>query len=238
MKILRKESDIPDGAQRPIRDFGYHLATCQGFVKSRREGMLIAMTKADMWCPEAVVGYGLAQPPEYFLEGRQCFPQSFESLETGSIWAREFPRLEYGECIGVMSAPLTTANFEPDVVMVYCDSAQLGMLLLAAAHKTGHELKCTVSAKGACVYSVVLPMQTGNYQVSVPCPGDRKFAGAQDNEIIFSFPFAKIEALLKSLRYLEQWDYRLPLKHVVHPEYELAENYVVAGKLMGMDWLK
>ena len=28
VKMLEKESDIPEGAQRPMKDFGYHLATC------------------------------------------------------------------------------------------------------------------------------------------------------------------------------------------------------------------
>ena len=69
VKLLEKESDIPEDAQRPMRDFGYHLATCQSFGISRREGRVIAMTFMDMWCPESVVGYGLAKPPQYFLDG-------------------------------------------------------------------------------------------------------------------------------------------------------------------------
>ena len=26
IKLLEKESDIPEGAQRPLKDFGYHLS--------------------------------------------------------------------------------------------------------------------------------------------------------------------------------------------------------------------
>ncbi len=237
LKMLQKESNIPEGAERPMRDFGYHLAACQGFSKSRREGTLVAMTKGDMWCPEGVIGLGLAEPPQYFLDGHQRFPQSAESLDAGSVWAHEFPRLEAGKYVGVMSAPLTTCNFIPDVIIIYCDSAQLGTLLLAAASKEGRELTCTVSAKGACVYTVVSPMQTGKYQVTVPCPGDRRFAGAQRDEIIFSLPVSKLDELISSLRYLESYGYRLPLRCIMKPESALPENYVTTGKLMGMDWL-
>ena len=101
LKLLEKESDIPEKAQRPLRDFGYHLSTCQGFVLSRRQGKLIAMTKEDMWCSESVVGYGLAEPPQHFLNGHHRFPENMESLEAGSVWAHEFPKLEAGKYVGI-----------------------------------------------------------------------------------------------------------------------------------------
>ncbi|MFX1537873.1 MAG: DUF169 domain-containing protein, partial [Promethearchaeota archaeon] len=60
VKLLEEEKDIPEGAQRPKRDFGTCLSVCQGFSLSRKYGMSIAMLKEDMWCPEPVIGYGLA----------------------------------------------------------------------------------------------------------------------------------------------------------------------------------
>ncbi|NIM05156.1 MAG: hypothetical protein GTN65_05965, partial [Armatimonadetes bacterium] len=74
LKLLEKEGDIPDGAKRPLRDFGYHLSLCQAFQISRRDGATIAMLKEDNWCFEPVVGYGLGEAPQYFLEGHNRFP--------------------------------------------------------------------------------------------------------------------------------------------------------------------
>ena len=96
LKILERETDVPEGALRPLRDLGYHLSLCQAFQISRREGKLIAMLKEDMWCCEPVIGYGLGEPPEYFLEGHNRFPEDVESLEAGRHFAEEFPRLESG----------------------------------------------------------------------------------------------------------------------------------------------
>ena len=45
VKMLEKESDIPEGAIRPLKDRGYHLAQCQAFAMSRREGTTVAMLK-------------------------------------------------------------------------------------------------------------------------------------------------------------------------------------------------
>lgn len=238
IKMLEKESDIPDKTQRPLRDFGYRLSSCQGFAMSRREATVMATTLEDMWCPEAAVGYGLAEPTPYYFEGRHRFPQTVESLEAGSIWANEFPRFETGKYIGIVSAPLNTVNFKPDVIVMYCDTGQLGTLLLAAASKEGRELSCTVGAKGACIYSVVAPMQSGNYQVTVPCPGDRRRAAALPNEMIFSVPVRKMEGLLISLRYLEPYRYQLPFRYLMQPQSQLWPNYAEMGRQIGMKWLK
>jgi uncharacterized protein (DUF169 family) len=238
VKMLEKESDIPDDAQKPMRDFGYRLSSCQGFAMSRREATVMATTLEDMWCPEAAVGFGLVEPTSYYFEGRHRFPQTVERLEAGSIWAHEFPRLETNKYIGIVSAPLNTVNFEPDVVIIYCDAAQLGTFLLAAASKEGRELTCTVGAKGACVYAVVAPMQRGNYQVTVPCPGDRRRAAAQPNEMIFSVPVGKMEDLLASLRYLEPYRYQLPFRYIMQSQGQLFPNYAEMGREMGMNWLK
>ena len=43
--MLEKEEDIPEGAFRPKRDKGIHLAQCQAFAMSRRDGITVAMLK-------------------------------------------------------------------------------------------------------------------------------------------------------------------------------------------------
>ena len=238
IKMLEKESDIPEGAQRPMRDFGHHTKTCQDFAMSRREGLTIASMFEDMYCPEAVIGYGLVKAPDFFFEGRQRYPQTVLSPEAGSAWAHDFPKLEIGKYKGAVSAPLTTTNFEPDVVAMYVDSAQLRTLLLAAAAKEGRELTNTISAKGACVFTVVPPMNTGNFQVTLPCPGDSRYAAAQHDEMIFSLPTARLEQLMDALRYLDQWGYRLPFRFMMNPESSHPGNYTDMAHMMGMHWIK
>ena len=59
VKMLEKETDIPEGAIRPKRDRGYHLAQCQAFSLSRRQGTAVAMLKDDNWCWGSLMAYGL-----------------------------------------------------------------------------------------------------------------------------------------------------------------------------------
>lgn len=104
IKLLEREEDIPEGAQRPLRDFGHHLSLCQSYQLSRREGTEVA----DMWCFEPVVGYGLMEPPAYFLEGHNRYspyPRDVATLEAGRHYAVQFPKLEVGKYVGVVAAP-------------------------------------------------------------------------------------------------------------------------------------
>jgi uncharacterized protein (DUF169 family) len=233
LKLLTRESDIPREAKRPLKDMGYHLAACQGYQLSRRDGATVAMLKEDHWCAEAVIGYGLGEPPEYFMQGYNRYPHDVENLEAGRHYAEEYPKLPVKKYIGTVSAPLQTTTFEPDIIIIYCDSAQLSLLLLAREYNDGYNLKCALSSHAACVYSVVPPLLNDDFQVSIPCRGDHDHAMAGDEELIFSLPASKLGMLLSGLRYVEKNNSKLPRAYSIQPEYPLPESYTKIGKIMG-----
>ena len=236
IKMLEKEEDIPAGAQRPLRDMGHHLSLCQGFQFARRDGISIAMLLKDMWCIEPVIGYGLMAAPPEFMEGRNRYdpyPHDVATMEAGKNYAEEFPKLETGKYVGIAFAPLKTANFVPDVVMIYSDPAQLGFILLAREWKDGRNLKCPLSSHAACVYGPVPAMLTGQCQIAVPCRGDHYSAMAGDDEIIFTVPREKLEELIEGFRFIAQYGSRLPRSYKVLHEYDMAKSYEKIAQIMG-----
>jgi len=232
IKMLEREEDVPEEAERPKRDFGACMSTCQCLSLSRRFGTVMAQLFEDNWCPEPVIGFGLAEPPQFFLEGHNRYPGGVESLEAGANWARGFPRFEAGRYVGVVSAPLKTASFEPDVAVIYCDSAQLLKLLLGIAYKDGRDITTVLGGHAACVYAVVPAMLKGECQVAVPCRGDRGRAGTQDDEIIFSVPKGKIGDLAFGLE--QEGTGSIPTKFSMTPEHMLSTSYAEMARLMGM----
>ena len=231
VRMLRTPEEIPEEALRPVRDFGKCMSTCQTFALSRRFGETVAQLFEDMWCPEPVIGFGLAEPPRYFFEGRTRYPDGVKSLEAGANWAREFPRFEVGDYVGVVSAPLTTAGFEPDVAVVYCDSAQLLRLLLGLAYEDGRDVTTVLGGHSACVYAVVPPMLKGECQASVPCRGDRGYAGTQDYEMIFSIPRDQIARVVEGLE--QPGTSSVPTRFSMNPEYRLSTGYAEIARQMG-----
>jgi uncharacterized protein (DUF169 family) len=236
IKMLEKEEDIPAGAIRPKRDIGLHLGLCQAFAKSRREGAMVAMLKEDSWCYVPVIALGLAEPPDFFLEGHTDFPSRVADFEAAKNLAKTFPRLKYGKYIGVVSAPLRTTSFEPDLSVIYCNSAQLRCLLTGLKYKRGDMVTSTLDPGGACVQSTVPVLQSGDCQVTIPCGGDRKRALAQDDELIFSVPADRLEDLMSGLRHFDEMGlgYR-QFAPDMRPEYPQPEMYIKVGRMLGMD---
>ena len=235
IKLLKNEEEIPEDAIRPKRDLGYSLSTCQAFSYSRRRGMKVAQLKEDMWCPEPVMGFGLEETPEYFLEGNNRYPSDVVDIEAGKAWAqKEFPRLPVGEYVGVLSAPLDKAGFDPDVVLVYCNPAQMTLMLLAHAYRDGLDVESKIGGHSACVYSIVYPMKRKMCWLSTPCGGDRWRAMAEDDKMIFSIPACQMERMLEGLRYMEKTGRKIPFGLSMQPEYPLEGSYLKIAQLLGM----
>jgi len=188
--MLEKEEDIPEGAIRPKRDRGIHIAQCQAFAMSRRDRLSIAMLKEDNWCFAPLIAYGLVEKPD--------------DPTIVSEHLVSFPRLEKGKYIGIVSAPLKTANFEPDLVLIYSNTAQLRTMLMPS-HWMGKEavVNCHFYPP-SCAYTVVPVLTDGQFVTALPDPGDYERALAGADEIILSVPKRKIIPLTAGLRGLDE----------------------------------
>jgi len=218
VKMLEKESDIPKGAIRPKKDRKYHLAQCQAFGMSRREGTTVAMLKEDNWCPTAVIAYGLEKKPESLAK-----------------WVHPYDCFEYGKYIGIVSAPLKSANFLPDVVITYLKPGQLRALLLTMKTQdvpqvSGHYFP------PSCGYAVVDPMKTGKYYVVLPDPGEYQRALTEEGDMMFSVPQSKMPALMAGIKESGPgaFSYRNNYMAML-PDFERPPFYIELFKSWGLE---
>jgi uncharacterized protein (DUF169 family) len=238
LKMLREEREIPDDALRPMRDMGHHLSFCQALAWTRRRGLTIAETKEDMWCFEPVVGLGFVEPPQRFLEGHNRYPASASTLEAGATWARNMPRFDHPSYSAVVTAPLESAGFEPDVVLLYGSPAVMTQIMLAKNWLDGKDVISTMTGHAACVYYVVPALKEQKWQMSIPCGGDLRRSGCDDYSMIFSAPAGVVGDLLTGLRVIRDGGFGLPSSPSFAIEYPLEERYVEIGKSIGMDWVR
>lgn len=232
IKMLEKEEDIPEGAVRPKRDRGEHLAQCQAFALSRRQGQSIAMLKEDHWCWGPLVGYGMEEFPGEF----PTFPFMIEDEEAARDHCRNFPRLERGKYAGLVSAPLKTANFEPDLVLIYSNTAQLRSMLMAVKLKKGALITSLFDPIDSCIYSVVPVLLTGQYRITLPDPGEYERAMAGEDEIILSVPKDRMEELINGLRKFEERNMGYTqFAMQVQPDFPRPEFYTSLFKIWGLD---
>jgi uncharacterized protein (DUF169 family) len=224
IKMLETESDIPEGAMRPKRDRGYHLAQCQAFSLSRRQGIAVAMLKEDNWCWGSLMAYGLAD---------QRIAEKFPELKEE---VRKMPRIEFGKYIGIVSAPLKSANYEPDLILIYSNNAQLNNMLHALSFANEGFVRTPIYPIASCALSVV-PALSGQYGVTLPDPGELGRALAGEDEIIFSVPRDKVSILVEQLRIFDErkWGYRHHAFLEMRPDFPRPEFYKKFARECGLD---
>ena len=176
VKMLTRAEDIPEGAIRPWRDRGQHIAQFQAFALSRRHQECVAMLEEDNWCFAPIIAYGMEDKPE---------DPEFQDYVN-------FPTFERDKYVGIVSAPLPTAIFEPDVVLIYSDTTQMRNMLMPLNIGHKDEVECYLFPP-ACAYQIVPIMKSGRYMITLPDPGEYMRALAGEDEIIISIPAAKME---------------------------------------------
>jgi len=195
IKMLKNESETPQGAVRPKRDLKTHYAACQAFGVVRRRGTTLAMFIEDHWCFEPIIGYGLVEPPKDFLEGSgSAF--FVESKEGAKQRSSEISLLPHGKYVGMALAPLHKANYSPDLTMIYCNASQLRHMLFAYMNKNGRRVTSTLDPIWSCVHSIVPSLLKGTCEVTVPDPGDFERASTGDDEMIFTVPAGNMKEFM------------------------------------------
>ncbi len=220
VKMLKTESDIPEGAVRPLRDMGCRIAQCQAFALSRRENKTIAMLKEDNNCFAPLVAYGHVDKPD----------DPEYQLFMG------FPTFDRDEYIGIVSAPLKTASFEPDAVILYSNNAQMRALIMPL-HFTQKEDELQYHFfPPVCSYLMVPVIKKQKYLVALPDPGEHMRALSADDEIIISIPASKLKELIEGQKQAEdfQQGYR-NVKHIMNYDFPLPPLYQDLFKRWGME---
>jgi uncharacterized protein (DUF169 family) len=202
LKVLKNESETPEGLYRPRRDGGEHLALCQAFAAVRRQRKRIAMFKDDNWCPWPLIGFGMAR----FDEGMEMYDTTVTSTfiedpeAARGFFKTSYPRIDCGENAGLALAPLAEANFKPDIALIYLRPAQLRSLLMAAKFKSGELVRSEFDSVDSCVHSTIPAFKNGQYRITVPDPGEYERGLTDEDEMIFTAPAGKLGQLAEGLR--------------------------------------
>jgi uncharacterized protein (DUF169 family) len=236
IKFLEKEEDIPEGAIRPKKDRGEHLALCQAFALSRRRKETIAMFAEDHWCWAPLLGFGLVEPHEFFMSGNAVYPFMVKDLDKAKKISENLPRIERGKFVGIVSAPLSKANFKPDLVLIYSNSSQLRTMLLSVKYTEGELVHSSFDPIDSCVYAIVPVLMNRTYRITLPDPGEYERSLAGEDEIIFSLPQEKVENLVMGLRHFAEMELGYTqATQVMRPNFPRPDFYKKMFKDWGLD---
>ena len=199
IKMLRSEEEISQNAKRPLRDYGASFALCQAFALCRREGLTIVLDKESQSCPIALVGLGLVRPDEY-LSGKYALVPANQTMQARIRAAEAMPRFEYGKFKYILISPIQSASFDPDVIILYGNGAQVMRLIQAAVFASGESLTSKSTGAGGCLLTVVAPIFEGVCKYTIPGNGERRLGLVADGELGFAMPKNRFEEVANGLK--------------------------------------
>lgn len=225
IRMVEAGESLPDRVRRPLKDLGLRLAICQGVAMARRYGWVVALSREDVSCPPARAIFGLEPRLEYFEQGMACYGMYTATPEAGAVTEAQVARFEPGRYEAILAAPLFRTTFEPHLVLIYGNPAQVMRLVAAALWREGGRLTSSFSGRADCSDSTIVTMQTGQCQVILPCYGDRIFAMTQDHEMAFTVPAARLGEIIEGLEGTHRGGIRYPMPHFVRAEVEYPPSY-------------
>ena len=201
------------------------MLVCQGVTLARRYGWKVCLTPQDMVCPLGALALGFAPPTDEFLSGHTGVPNWVCDDAARSVVAKAIPKLPHGRAGYMIAAPLAQADWEPQLIIVYGNPAQMVRLVQALVHHTGRPLNFSTMGGIGCATYISQALITGQYQL-VPCgAGDRIFAMAQDDEMAFAIPYGEVDKLLSGLEFTDRAGLRYPVTPYLRFHTEMPDTY-------------
>ena len=217
VKLVRSVDEFPEKTRRPSSDMGFKTNICVGMTMARKYGWTVGMTADDNACPIAAYTFGWSEPESETKKALIDFMvvmkyAANENAAKVSLEGAEQVKLSKGKYAGVVFSPLERTRIEPDLVMIFCNSAQLMRLVHGATQETGVAVQSIFSGRGGtCTEGVLQTLKTGQPKVVLPGNGDRVWAMVQDDEIAFAIPSNWLGPVIRGLEATHQTGVRYPI---------------------------
>jgi len=204
LKMVEPGGYVPATAYKPKEDSNKHIALCQAFALARRDRKTVYLRKEDHWCWNPLIAYGYLKCEEKGDPGFEtiCRTTGIKDAEAAEAAVSAFEKLPLGKYEGILLAPLSNADYEPDLWLTYCDNGQLRTILRAIKTQTGKLLKSEFDPLDSCMYAVIPSLKTGEYRITFPDPGEYELALTDASTVMFSIPAPKFDEFLAGAKRL------------------------------------
>ena len=210
IKMLKSENEIPDRTRRPLEHMGKKIAICQGIGMARKFGWTVAMGKEDMQCSLGAAPFGFFKDIDYFNEGNLAAGMFTASKDLGKKQEDLVDRYEHGTYSHILVAALDRASFDPDLIMLYGNPAQIMRLIHGALYNEGGAIHSSAMGRLGCA-GIITAIKNDECRYLVPGNGDRIFGMTQDYEMAFLLPPSKVESLMEGLLKTHKAGVRYPI---------------------------
>mgnify|MGYP001817991764 FL=1 len=156
---------------------------------------------------------GLSDTPAYMKDGTFRSIVWTKSRADAKKYESEIPRLPLGKYEAVALAPLVYNPFDPDIVLIYANPAQMMLLINALQYEDYEVMQFFCVGESSCSDVIARCYLDGRPSLSIPCYGERRYGHAQDDELVMAIPAAMMDKALRGLEALYNRGIRYPISY-------------------------
>jgi uncharacterized protein (DUF169 family) len=199
IKYVKKNTQIPKGFLRPLKDTGKKMTCCMAMAAARREKKKTLITPDDNPCTPISVGHGWARAGMLKMMKSQVDNKwnkdylSVLRLNTARYrlggFRAQWPLSRFMGHKGMMVAPLSETPYIPDTIVFFGYPLQI----LTAVHAFSYEGKYVPRGVAAgfgesCWSAALFPMKSKKPVFALGGYGCRAFGGTKNYEVILGIP--------------------------------------------------
>jgi dephospho-CoA kinase len=161
-------------------------------------------------CPSII---GLTDTPEIHKDGTFRSIVWVKTRENGRKYEASIPRLPLGKYEAVAMAPLVYKPFEPDMVLIYANPAQMMLLINSLQFEDYEVMDFHCVGESSCSDAIARCYLTGKPSMTIPCYGERRYGHAQDEDLVMAIPATMMGKALRGMEALYRRGIRYPISY-------------------------
>ncbi|MBW1819519.1 MAG: dephospho-CoA kinase, partial [Deltaproteobacteria bacterium] len=210
-KMLEKKEQLKEipFMRRPE----HKMTMCQMITLVRNFDWTVGADPDDFMnamCPSVI---GLADTPEVYKDGTFRSIVWVKTREDGKKYEASIPRLPRDKYEAVVMAPLVYKPFEPDIVLIYANPAQMMLLINSLQFEDYEVMQFFCVGESSCSDAIARCYLTGKPSLTIPCYGERRYGHAQDEDLVMAVPADMIEKALRGMETLYRRGIRYPISY-------------------------
>ena len=226
-KLLEDKTELDNN--KWVRRLPHRATLCQLVTIVRTFDWTVGATAEELLPPQCTSMIGLSEVPEFVKDGTMRSVIWVKDKEQGKKCEAAIPRIDPGKYEAVLLAPIVYNPFDPDIIILYANPAQMCILINAIQFDRYERLEFFSSGETSCSDVIAQCYLTGKPSLSIPCYGERRFGHAQDDELAIGIPAGDYERIVQNLEILYKRGIRYPISMMgatvnAEPALKMAYN--------------
>ncbi len=207
-----------------MRRLKHKVTLCQLITLVRNFDWTVGATQDDFISETCGSILGFCDIPEINKDGTFRSIIWVQKKEDGKRYEDSIPRIPLGRYRAVALAPLVYNPFDPDIVLIYGNPAQIMLIMNALQFEKYEVIHSYFVGETSCADVIARCYLDHKPYFTIPCYGERRYGHAQDDELVIGIPEDMMEKALRGLEALYRRGVRYPISYA-GAEMDLSDAF-------------